>query len=107
MTTYASRFVFLLGLGLTLLAGPAVAQQDDMGADQPDVVDTAVQADGFNTLAQALKAADLVEDLKGEGPFTVFAPTDAAFEALPDGQLESLLQPENKSNSRPSCDTTS
>ncbi len=96
MTTYASRFVFLLGLGLALLTGPAVAQQDDTGADQPDVVDTAVQADGFNTLAQALKAADLVEDLKGEGPFTVFAPTDAAFEALPDGQLESLLQPENK-----------
>ena len=96
MTTYASRFVFLLGLGLALLAGPAVAQQDDTGADQPDIVDTAVQADDFNTLAQALEAADLVGALKGEGPFTVFAPTDAAFDALPDGQLESLLQPENK-----------
>jgi len=96
MSTYAPRFTFLLGLGLALLAGPAVAQQDDTDADQPDVVDTAVQADDFNTLAQALEAADLVGALKGDGPFTVFAPTDAAFEALPDGQLESLLQPENK-----------
>jgi uncharacterized surface protein with fasciclin (FAS1) repeats len=67
-----------------------------MASDQPDIVDTAVQADDFNTLVQALKAADLVEALKGDGPFTVFAPTDDAFAALPDGQLESLLQPENK-----------
>ena len=96
MSTYAPRFTFLLGLGLALLAGPAVAQQDAPEADAPDVVDTAVQADDFNTLAQALEAADLVGALKGDGPFTVFAPTDAAFEALPDGQLESLLQPENK-----------
>ncbi len=96
MSTYVPRFTFLLGLGLALLAGPAVAQQNDTDADQPDIVDTAVQADDFNTLAQALEAADLVGALKGDGPFTVFAPTDAAFDALPDGQLESLLQPENK-----------
>lgn len=61
-----------------------------------DIVDTAVQADGFNTLVDALKAAGLVETLRGEGPFTVFAPTDEAFAALPDGKLESLLKPENK-----------
>ena len=82
---------------LLLAAGPVVAQEDDMGADQPDIVDTAVEAEDFSTLVQALKAADLVEALKGDGPFTVFAPTDEAFAALPDGQLESLLQPENKS----------
>jgi uncharacterized surface protein with fasciclin (FAS1) repeats len=94
MSTYLSRMSFLLLLGVALLAGPAVAQQND--AEQLDIVDTAVQADDFNTLAQALEAADLVDALKGDGPFTVFAPTDAAFDALPDGQLESLLQPENK-----------
>lgn len=94
MSTYLSRMSFLLLLGVALLAGPAVAQQND--AEQLDIVDTAVQADDFNTLAQALEAADLVGALKGDGPFTVFAPTDAAFDALPDGQLESLLQPENK-----------
>jgi len=96
MSTYLPRASFLVVLGLALLAGPAVAQQDDTNAEQLDIVDTAVQADDFNTLAQALEAADLVGALKGDGPFTVFAPTDAAFDALPDGQLESLLQPENK-----------
>ncbi len=95
ISTYVPRAAFLAVLGLALLAGPAVAQGygDD---EQPDIVDTAVEADDFNTLAQALEAAGLVEALKGEGPFTVFAPTDAAFDALPDGQLESLLQPENR-----------
>lgn len=61
-----------------------------------DIVDTAVAAGSFNTLAAALKAADLVDALKGEGPFTVFAPTDAAFAKLPAGTVESLLKPENK-----------
>jgi uncharacterized surface protein with fasciclin (FAS1) repeats len=61
-----------------------------------DVVGTAVDAGKFNTLATALKAAGLVEALQGEGPFTVFAPTDAAFAALPGGTVESLLKPENK-----------
>jgi len=61
-----------------------------------DIVDTAVEAGKFDTLAQALTAAGLVETLKGEGPFTVFAPTDEAFAALPDGTVESLLKPENK-----------
>jgi uncharacterized surface protein with fasciclin (FAS1) repeats len=61
-----------------------------------DIVDTAVAAGSFNTLATALKAAGLVETLKGPGPFTVFAPTDEAFAKLPAGTLESLLKPENK-----------
>ena len=65
-------------------------------AQDKDIVDTAVEAGMFNTLAAALSAADLVEVLKGEGPFTVFAPTDEAFAKLPEGTVESLLLPENK-----------
>lgn len=65
-------------------------------AEPKDIVDTAVAADGFKTLAAALKAADLVGTLKGDGPFTVFAPTDEAFAKLPAGILEDLLKPENK-----------
>ena len=61
-----------------------------------DVVDTAVNAGSFNTLVAAVKAADLVDTLKGEGPFTVFAPTDEAFAKLPAGTLDDLLKPENK-----------
>lgn len=61
-----------------------------------DIVDTAAGAGTFNTLVAAVQAADLVDTLKGEGPFTVFAPTDAAFAALPAGTVESLLLPENK-----------
>ena len=61
-----------------------------------DIVDTAVAAGSFKTLAAALKAAGLVETLKGKGPFTVFAPTDEAFAKLPAGTVESLLKPENK-----------
>ena len=61
-----------------------------------DIVDTAVRAGSFNTLVTAVTAADLVETLKGEGPFTVFAPTDEAFAKLPDGTIENLLKPENK-----------
>ncbi|WND03076.1 fasciclin domain-containing protein [Temperatibacter marinus] len=61
-----------------------------------DIVDTAVGAGSFNTLVAAVKAAGLVDVLKGDGPFTVFAPTDAAFAKLPDGTVESLLKPENK-----------
>jgi uncharacterized surface protein with fasciclin (FAS1) repeats len=62
----------------------------------PDIVDTAVKAGSFKTLVAAVKAAGLVETLKGDGPFTVFAPTDEAFAKLPDGTVESLLKPENK-----------
>lgn len=65
-------------------------------ASNQDIVDTAVGAGQFKTLVAALKAADLVETLKGPGPFTVFAPTDEAFAKLPAGTVESLLKPENK-----------
>jgi len=65
-------------------------------AEKKDIVDTAVSAGDFTTLVAAIKAADLVEALKGEGPFTVFAPTDAAFAKLPEGTLADLLKPENK-----------
>tara|TARA_Y100001935_G_scaffold129504_1_gene107387 strand:+ start:1287 stop:1769 length:483 start_codon:yes stop_codon:yes gene_type:complete len=61
-----------------------------------DIVDTAVSAGQFNTLVAAVEAADLVNTLKGDGPFTVFAPTDEAFAALPEGTVENLLKPENK-----------
>ena len=61
-----------------------------------DIVDTAMEAGLFQTLVAAVKAADLVEVLKGDGPFTVFAPVDDAFKALPEGTLETLLKPENK-----------
>jgi uncharacterized surface protein with fasciclin (FAS1) repeats len=61
-----------------------------------DIVDTAVKAGSFDTLVAAVKAAGLVDTLKGKGPFTVFAPTDAAFKKLPAGTVENLLKPENK-----------
>ena len=65
-------------------------------AADKDIVDTTVEARQFKTLAAALEAAGLVTTLKGEGPFTVFAPTDDAFAKLPAGTVESLLKPENK-----------
>ena len=65
-------------------------------AAEKDVVDTAIEAGQFETLAAALGAAGLVATLKGTGPFTVFAPTDEAFAKLPAGTVESLLKPENK-----------
>ena len=81
-------------LGLTaalLIAGPAFA-----GGHSKDIVDTAVGAGSFGTLVAAVQAAGLVDTLKGEGPFTVFAPADAAFAALPAGTVEELLKLENK-----------
>ena len=65
-------------------------------AQSQDIVDTAVAAGSFKTLATALKAAGLIDTLKGKGPFTVFAPTDEAFAKLPIGTVEDLLKPENK-----------
>jgi uncharacterized surface protein with fasciclin (FAS1) repeats len=75
----------------TILALPVAA--DTMA--QKDIVDTAAAAGSFNTLVAALQAAGLVDALKGDGPFTVFAPSDDAFAKLPAGTVESLLQPEN------------
>src|SRR5829696_4661079 len=65
-----------------------------------DIVDTAVAAGSFTTLAKALQAADLVDTLKGNGPFTVFAPTDEAFAKIPAATLANLLEPENKAKLR-------
>jgi uncharacterized surface protein with fasciclin (FAS1) repeats len=76
-----------VALGMTVSAGAANAK---------DIVDTAVDARNFTTLVAALGAAGLVDTLRGDGPFTVFAPTDEAFAALPAGTVETLLKPENK-----------
>lgn len=78
-----------------LLAGAVALTLASGSASAADIVETAV-AGHFNTLVAAVKAAGLVETLKGPGPFTVFAPTDEAFAKLPPGTLETLLKPENK-----------
>lgn len=89
--------------GVSTLLPSTAALADDHGhkasaekMDKKDIVDTAVGNEQFSTLVAALKAAGLVDALKAEGPFTVFAPTNAAFAALPEGTLESLLKEENK-----------
>ncbi len=83
---------FLMATATTaMLAGAAMAQDATS-----DIVDTAVAAGDFTTLVAAVQAAGLVDTLKGEGPFTVFAPTDAAFAALPEGTVDTLLMPENR-----------
>ena len=79
-----------------LAAAFALATSVSALASGKDIVDTAVEAGQFNTLAAALTAAGLVDTLKGAGPFTVFAPTDEAFAKLPAGTVENLLKPENK-----------
>jgi uncharacterized surface protein with fasciclin (FAS1) repeats len=82
-------------IGSTFAIAALALSTQTVKAQDLDIVDTAVGA-GFNTLAAALTAADLIDVLKGEGPFTVFAPTDEAFAKLPAGTVESLLLPENK-----------
>jgi uncharacterized surface protein with fasciclin (FAS1) repeats len=92
MKTRFVRFTAAAIAVVGVMAGSAVVR-----AQQPkDIVETAVAAGSFKTLAAALQAAGLVETLKGKGPFTVFAPTDAAFAKLPKGTVEELLKPENK-----------
>ncbi len=81
---------------LSLTAASALATVAFAGGHSKDIVDTAIEAGSFTTLVAAVEAAGLVETLKGEGPFTVFAPTDEAFAALPAGTVEDLLKPENK-----------
>ena len=85
MNVYRKALIAAAAFGLTATS---------IAADS-DIVDTAVGAGNFTTLATALQAAGLVETLKGEGPFTVFAPTDEAFAKLPDGVVADLLKPEN------------
>lgn len=88
-----------LGLAAPLAAfaaSPGESGGNSQGKVEPDLVDTAVAAGQFKTLAAALQVAGLVDTLKGPGPYTVFAPTDAAFAALPAGTVESLLEPRNR-----------
>ena len=80
---------------IALTAAASLMSTAAYAADM-DIVDTAVAAGNFTTLVAAVEAAGLVDTLKGEGPFTVFAPTDEAFAALPAGTVEDLLKPENK-----------
>ena len=83
---------------LTLMASADGAMIHTAGYSKmkSDIVDTAVNAGSFDTLVAAVQAAGLVDTLKSDGPFTVFAPTDDAFAALPEGTVESLLLPENR-----------
>ena len=85
--------IFALLTGIMFITGTTVFAGSHI---KKDIVDTAVGAGSFNTLVAAVKAADLVETLKSDGPFTVFAPTDDAFAKLPEGTVENLLKPENK-----------
>ena len=80
----------------TIAAGAVALALSFSAAKAADIVDTAIAAGSFKTLVTAVKAAGLVETLKGKGPFTVFAPTDEAFAKLPAGTVENLLKPENK-----------
>ena len=82
--------------GLSFAGATAYADHHEEMAGEKDIVATAKAAGQFNTLASALQAAGLVETLQADGPYTVFAPTDAAFEKLPSGTLDELLKPENK-----------
>jgi len=81
---------------MTAIAATSIATSAFADGHSKDIVDTAVGAGSFTTLVAAVQAAGLVDTLKGDGPFTVFAPTDDAFAALPEGTVETLLKPENK-----------
>ncbi|NNF15461.1 MAG: fasciclin domain-containing protein [Gammaproteobacteria bacterium] len=96
--TFLGLLHVVIGFSL-FLASSAIAdgeEEADTFVNGMDIVATAIATDEFNTLTTALEAADLVETLQGPGPFTVFAPTDAAFAKLPEGTLETLLKPENR-----------
>ena len=95
MKTRTSSVLSIFALAVLVVTAPAVAgDHGDMAGK--NIVETAVAAGSFQKLVAAVKAAGLVDTLKGEGPFTVFAPTDEAFAKLPEGTVESLLKPENK-----------
>lgn len=102
LTKSIGRMIIARGALLSMLAvfgaQPLAAKVEGPGetAKQANIVETAVAAGQFKTLAAALEAAGLIDALTGEGPFTVFAPTDEAFAKLPAGTVESLLKPENK-----------
>ncbi len=86
----------LMLVGFTTSLSSLAEDMSGSAEAKMDIVDTAVAAGQFNTLAAALGAGDLITTLKGDGPFTVFAPTDEAFAKLPEGTVASLLEPENR-----------
>ncbi len=92
-TTKAVAVAAALAVSAGAMPPSALASQHESGKT---IVETAVDAGQFKTLVAAIEAAGLTETLEGKGPFTVFAPTDAAFAKLPEGTVENLLQPENK-----------
>lgn len=96
MTATISKTIVALTAVSVALIGTIANAGHHGEMKKKDIVDTAVSAGQFNTLAAALEAADLIGTLKGEGPFTVFAPTDEAFAKLPEGTVENLLKPENR-----------
>ena len=95
MKNFKSLFLAILLVSITGFAANAQTQMATK-SKSVDIVDLAISQDNLSTLVAAVKAGGLVETLKGKGPFTVFAPTNEAFAALPAGTLESLLKPENK-----------
>ena len=92
----SSRFMLVLLIAAGVGFGSGIARFNSYAEEEMDIVETAAAAGSFNTLVAAVNAAGLTETLEGEGPFTVFAPTDEAFAKLPEGTLEMLLKPENK-----------
>jgi uncharacterized surface protein with fasciclin (FAS1) repeats len=96
LTGLAVTSAFMVGSAPVSRISASVMRAHAVEMEVKDIVDTAVDAGSFKTLAAALGAASLVDTLKGEGPFTVFAPTDEAFAKLPKGTVDDLLKPENK-----------
>ncbi len=100
LSNWTGKKLFAGGVLFAVLAIAGATSLSRAAVNDPlkpaDIVDTAVDAGQFKTLAAALEAAGLIDALKGTGPFTVFAPTDEAFAKLPAGTVESLLRPENK-----------
>jgi uncharacterized surface protein with fasciclin (FAS1) repeats len=90
------KFKLALNAGVIALCAMTMLAKDKTMASSKDIVDYAVDSPDFSTLVTAVKAAGLVDTLKGAGPFTVFAPTNEAFAKLPAGTVESLVKPENK-----------
>ena len=93
---FAASSAFMVGVSPVKLRASVRGSPGAIAMQAKDIVDTAVGAGTFGTLAAALGAAGLVDTLKGAGPFTVFAPTDDAFSKLPEGTVADLLKPENK-----------
>lgn len=89
-------FMMAFAAAALLAMAPIANQNTNTANDNHNIVEVASETDNLSTLVAAVKAAGLVETLSGDGPFTVFAPTNAAFAALPEGTVESLLHPENR-----------